>query len=90
MAISVDDNVIRFQISEYDLPLMQILNGKNNLSQVYPDNILFKLAFPLNHLAEVAPSTVLEQQVKLILGLKSVIQLDDERVVSVREHIPLG
>lgn len=90
MAILVKNNVVRLKISEDNVTLVEVLKGKQDLSQVQPGAVLGESLVFLEGTAHVTTRGVVQEKEQLLRRLKGVLKANDEWMVSVGEHITLG
>lgn len=90
MAIFIDHDIVRFEVSKNDVTFMQALNCQQDFSRVDFGSRFYKFAFQLQNLTQIATRTVLKDQVQLVACLKGVVQIDDEGMLYVGQHIAFG
>src|SRR5438128_2647112 len=89
MAISIEDDVVWLEVSEYDVPLVQVLQGKQDLCQVHPGSLLREPPVLVECPAHVASMGVVQQEEQLLRCLECILQAHYEWVLGVCEHISL-
>ena len=87
MTILIQDHVVWLQIPVYDVSLVQIIQRKQYLSRVQSRPVLRELPFSLQDLAQVAAVTEVQDQEQFGLGLEGVVEVHDERVFGIRQHV---
>jgi len=89
MAIRIDDHIVRLQVSENNVALVQTLNRKQHFTGVNFSPRLFELALQLQDLGKVPALAVLHDQVQFLIRLESVVQIHNEGVLDVGKHVAL-
>ena len=90
MPISIEHNVIWFEVAEYDLVFMQVLNREDDLTQVIPGNFLREPSTSAQCEAHVSTRGILDDEIEPVRRLKSVVHPHDERVFDKGKDIPLS
>ena len=89
MAILVKHYIIRLEIAENNISLMQVLNGKQYFSHVHLGTILSEPLVLVECAGHVPAMRILEQHEKLLWGLERVLEANDERVLCKGHDIAL-
>ena len=90
MSIFVENDVIRLQVTENNVSLMQVFKSKENLGEVSPGSVFSKTFVFLKCTTHIATWCVVKEQEKLLWSLESILQTNDERMVSVGKHVSLS
>ena len=90
MSVLIKHHIIGFKISKNDIPLMQILNGQQDLSQIHACAILTEAFILMEGSAHIASACILKQHEQLLGCLEGVLETHNERVLGVGEHIALS
>ena len=81
MAVSIDDNIVRLEVSVYDVAFMEFFKSKEDLSRVEFSCCFIKVVFLVKELSKVTPRTVVKNKVKFFRSLKGIIQTYYERML---------
>mmetsp|Transcript_122498 Transcript_122498/g.305938 ORF Transcript_122498/g.305938 Transcript_122498/m.305938 type:complete len:211 (+) Transcript_122498:548-1180(+) len=89
MAISIKENILRFEIPIDDVQPVQILDGQQDLRGVKSPTALGEAASPAEVEKELAPGAILQDEVELLGCLEGVVQRHDKRVRDGLQDVPL-
>ena len=89
MAIFVKHNVVRLQVTEDNVSLMQVFQGQEHFSKIDPGSILSKTFVFLEGAAHVATGCVVKKQEKFLRSLESIFQANYEWVVRICKNVSL-
>lgn len=89
MAIDIDEDVLRFDISVDDVLSVQVFKPEQQLCEVEPSLILCKLLHLTQMEEHLASSTQVHHEEELCLRLEGPIQLYDKWMVDLLHYPPL-
>ena len=89
MPILIENYICWFQVSVYYLRLVQALDSQNYLCRVFPNVVLRYLLAFLSNLQQIPSRAVGNNQYKLIVGLKCVVQAHYERILNHGQYFSL-
>ena len=89
MSILVKDYIIWLEVPEDNVTLVQVLQCKKHLSEIYASSILSKPLVLLKRTTHIATRCVVKQQEKLLRRFKSILEPNNERMSRVGQHISL-
>ena len=90
MAILINYNIVRFEISEDDVSPMKIFKSKQHFAQVLPCTFLSQPTLLVEDMAKITSWAEFQDQEELGLCLESVVEANDEGMLCVRKHISLS
>jgi hypothetical protein len=83
MTIGIKHYIVWLQITEDDVTLVQIFDGKQYLSHVHLGTFFAKLLVFVKSSAHVATVCVFKKHEQLFRGLESIFETNNERMLSV-------
>ena len=86
MAIFVDNDIVRLQVSKDNVLLVQSLYAQKNLRGVEPCLVLGETSLDLQILAQVTPWTIVWDQEQMVFGLEGISELDYKWVLTHAAH----
>ncbi len=81
MAVKVDEDIIRLQVSVENVIIMQVFEGEDDFCDVEPCVLLFQSDFLGDQVAEVFARAVVRDQVQVLRRLECEVHLQHEGVV---------
>lgn len=87
MSLSVEQNILRLHVAVDDIPLVEVLDGQDQLRDVEAGLELLEGHFASEMVAEVLPRAVVQGQVQEVRGLESIVQVYYKRVVGFLQHV---
>lgn len=87
--LRIQHDVVRFEVAEDNVPLVQVLERQNHLCEVESHSLLRKPQLPSQVSAQIASWAVVHYQAQLVRGLEGVAKPHDERVLRQGEDVAL-
>lgn len=84
MAVIINQKVFWFEVPINDVLLMQVHQTVHDLNKVEPSVFLTHSLDRLQVVEKLSAGTVVEHETHEVVGFKTVVELDDERVVEHR------
>lgn len=73
MTVSIDDNIVRLEVSVNDVTFMEFFKSKQDLSRVEFSCCFIKVVFLVKKLSKVASRTVVKNKIQFLRSLKGII-----------------
>jgi hypothetical protein len=80
MAILIQNNIFRLNVSVNNILLMQVPQGKKRLQNIKPSCLLSHMPVKLQHLKQLSPRKIFHYNHKKMLSLYELVSSDDKRV----------
>ena len=90
MTRSVDEDVVRLEVSVDEVQLMDALHCQDCLGHVEASHLLREDVLLHEHVHEVSSREVLHDQIEIVLVRKGGLELDDPVGVRLGKDVPLG
>jgi len=88
VALPINENVVRLQVSMDDFVLMEVLQGQDYLGQVVAGSIFVKVDV-IQHVGEVTSLHELHDHVEVLFGLEGVHSSHNELIVHLVQDVLL-
>mmetsp|Transcript_7643 Transcript_7643/g.16752 ORF Transcript_7643/g.16752 Transcript_7643/m.16752 type:complete len:252 (-) Transcript_7643:599-1354(-) len=89
VVLLIQDDIVRFEVSEDDPPIMQMTESQNNFSSVKHGRGILESVVLCDQLLQVTVRAILHHQNEAAGRLKGISQRHDEGVMNVGENVPL-
>mmetsp|Transcript_46168 Transcript_46168/g.118971 ORF Transcript_46168/g.118971 Transcript_46168/m.118971 type:complete len:309 (-) Transcript_46168:476-1402(-) len=90
VAIEVQEDVLRLEISVHDSLRVKVLEGSNHLSSIEPDLLQGEPSLLLKMSKQITSVHVVENQVQLLWALESKLEADHEGMGHLSQHFVFG
>ena len=81
--VLVNENVLRLQVSIYDVILVKFLDSQNKLGDIKLSDFFVEMSSSLQMEEQFTSRAELKHEIKFFWVLKSIFQLNDERMFDI-------
>lgn len=90
MALHVEQQVFGLEIAIHNVVVVQIAEGQHDFSGVEPSALFTEIVVAREVIKQLAAVEVIDHHIEVQLGLKSVLEIDQERVINVFQNLVLS
>lgn len=90
MTVTVDQNIIGFQVPMYEVDLMDRLDGQDGLSNVKTTGLFAQDILSHEQRHEITTWKKVHDKIKILIVLETVFQIDNPLILCLDEHLTLS